>query len=292
MGRPKGSKNKSTTATDNTMTINSVANEITDTEDLTRVPWKSEENNRNLEGPMKYQRDRHGLLKNVDYVFNEDGSVDWRAMIKDEHLFPNKGWFELRKKDVPRSVEGLKDHQLLIKLSGIKELARLRGFRAVSYQTEKVGADHVAVTCQINFIDNYETAGSVSFQDMANATLKNTSSFATKFLETIACNRAFVRCVRNFLNVHIVGDDEIDKSNTTSAFAGLSTGAALTPDGMLQSLSKEKLNCSNFEEFKVILRDWWKAGKYQNESVKEWQDFDSIPASEARVLMKLINDQS
>ena len=41
-------------------------------------------------GPKHYQRDEHGLLKNVQYVFNEDGSVNWRAMIKEEHLFPNK----------------------------------------------------------------------------------------------------------------------------------------------------------------------------------------------------------
>ena len=157
-------------------------------------------------GPSSYKRDENGLLENIQYEFNEDGSVDWRSMIKEEHLFPNKSWFELRKKDTQRSIEGLKDHQLLIKLSGIKELARLRGFTAVHFYTEKCEKDHVAVTCTIDFIENYETGKSVSFQDMANATSENTSSFATKFLETIACNRAFVRCVRNFLNVHIVGD--------------------------------------------------------------------------------------
>ena len=50
------------------------------------------------------------------------------------------------------------------------------------------------------------------YSDTANATLDNTDSFCAKFLETIACNRAFVRCVRNYLGVHIVGADEIDKS--------------------------------------------------------------------------------
>ena len=54
-----------------------------------------------------------------------------------EHLFPNKSWFDLRKKDMPRSVVGLGDHQLLIKLSGIKELAKLRGFLDVSYDIVK-----------------------------------------------------------------------------------------------------------------------------------------------------------
>ena len=241
------------------------------------------------EGPGKFKRNQFGLLDHVDYIFAEDGSVNWRSMIKDEHLFPNKSWFDLRKKDVPRSINGLGDHQLLIKLSGIKELAKLRGFSDVSYEIVKCEADHVAVICKVSFLPNYETGGRpVVFQDMANATLNNTSSFATKFLETIACNRAFVRAVRNFLNVHIVGDDEIDKSSSPAPSSSASA-PGLTPSSMIENLAKEKLNCSNFEEFKVILREWWASDKYKNNEVKNWNDYEDIPASQARILMKLIN---
>ena len=49
-------------------------------------------------GPNLFQRDENGLLKNIQYDFNEDGSVNWRSMIREEYLFPNKSWFELRKK--------------------------------------------------------------------------------------------------------------------------------------------------------------------------------------------------
>ena len=38
----------------------------------------------------KITRDTDGLIKGVDYVFNEDGLIDWRKMIKTEHLVPNK----------------------------------------------------------------------------------------------------------------------------------------------------------------------------------------------------------
>jgi hypothetical protein len=194
----------------------------------------------------------------------------------------------MRKKDLPRSIEGLGDHQLLIKLSGIKELAKLRGFSDVAYEVVKCEPDHVAVICRVTFLPNYETGGkSVVFQDMANATLNNTSNFATKFLETIACNRAFVRAVRNFLNVHIVGDDEIDKSAAPAPTASVNMG--LTPSSMVEGLAKEKLSCANFEEFRAVLRDWWQSGKYKNNDVKDWNDYDDIPASQARVLMKLIN---
>tara|TARA_A200000159_G_scaffold104463_1_gene97163 strand:+ start:243 stop:1064 length:822 start_codon:yes stop_codon:yes gene_type:complete len=240
-------------------------------------------------GPGRFCRDEFGLLNEVSYEFDEDGSVNWRSMIKDEHLFPNKSWFDLRKKDVPRTIDGLKDHQLLIKLSGIKELAKLRGFSDVSYEVVKCEADHVAVICRVTFLPNYETGNkAVTFQDMANATLNNTSSFATKFLETIACNRAFVRCVRNFLNVHIVGDDEIDKSSNSNN-SQVNISATLTPYSMIESLAKDKLNCGNFEEFKVVLRDWWSSGKYKNDEVKNWNDYSDIPATQARILMKVIN---
>lgn len=247
---------------------------------------------KNTKGPSLYKRDENGLLENVSYIFNEDGSIDWRSMIKEEHLFPNKLWFESRKKPVPKTIEGLKDHQLLIKLSGIKELAKLRGFSDLSYNILKCEQDHVAVTCSIRFIPNYETNGSpVHFEDMANATLNNTSSFATKFLETIACNRAFVRAVRNFLNVHIVGDDEIDKSEN-SATSTMSKSSALSPQGILKNTCIDSGHKS-FDEFMDVLRTWHTTGVYKvpkELDPKSWSSFEDIPAKQAREFLKLIKN--
>ena len=260
---------------------------------------KSEESSPKIDnsaGPSSYARDEHGLLKNVQYIFSDDGSVNWRAMIKDEHLFPNKDWFSSRNKDCPRSSEGLGDHQLLIKLGGIKELARLRGFNSISFETVKCELDHVAVKCRISFIPNYETTEMVVFEDMANATHDNTSSFAQKFLETIACNRAFVRCVRNFLNIHIVGDDEIDKSTpgqaTSKPASSQSPSAVFSPSEMLKRKCAESLNCTDFETFKDHLRSWWqdkKEGVYGNPEIKVWSDWSDISAKDARVLLSIIS---
>ena len=240
----------------------------------------------NTFGPDLYTRDENGLLKNVQYTFSEDGSINWRAMIGEGNLFPNRGWFDARKKAVPQNTDSLKDHQLLIKLGGIKELARLRGFSDISYEVIKCELDHVAVICRMTFIPNYETHGeSVSFQDMANANLQNTSSFATKFLETIACNRAFVRCVRNFLNVHIVGDDEIDKSDPSP---NCLDKLSLSPIDII----KKQLNNEDFDNFRNILRELWQQKLYQNESVKEWNKWDDVPAKEARIILSAINKAS
>jgi hypothetical protein len=45
-------------------------------------------------------RNAWGLIQGIDYKTNEDGSINWRAMVKPEHLFPNRGWFESRKQQM------------------------------------------------------------------------------------------------------------------------------------------------------------------------------------------------
>jgi hypothetical protein len=241
-----------------------------------------------LYGPDAWKRNEHGLLESVDYEFNQDGSVNWRAMISSEHLYPNKDYFEMRKMPVPSSIEGLEDNQLLIKLGGIKELAKLRGFHNITYDITESSDSRVVVQCMIGWIENYESNGAQNFASIANATTHNTNGFAAKFLECIAENRAFVRAVRNFLGIHIVGADEIDSSKNKAPIVlpPSSSGAKdISPQGIL----KEKAG-TDFNSFKGCLRAWYKTGAYTNdpEIIKEWSDYKDIPAKECRKLLKLI----
>ena len=59
------------------------------------------------------KRDKHGLISggSVNYIFNEDGFIDWRKMIKVEHLVPNL------QKTSERDVTKLKDTELIIPVS-------------------------------------------------------------------------------------------------------------------------------------------------------------------------------
>jgi|9_EtaG_2_1085328.scaffolds.fasta_scaffold06559_5 hypothetical protein len=284
-GRPKKNSNSETTS-ENSTTVSTINSE--------GKIMKNENIIDNNFGPSLFQRDEHGLLKNVQYVFDEGGSINWRAMVKEEHLFPNKSHFERFNKPLPRSIEGLKDHQLLIKLSGIKELARLRGFDSVHYDMVKCEENHVAVKCGISFISNYETGERVLYEDMANATINNCSSFAVKFLETIACNRAFVRAVRNFLNIHIVGLDEMDTSDPSSPHKSTNSTNSSTSFSIhstLEKNAKEYANCSNFECFKDYLLELKNSNAYINSEAESWNDYLDIPSKEARILLKLLKDQ-
>ena len=242
--------------------------------------------------PERYKRDRYGLITNVKYVFNDDGSVNWRAMVNPDHLYPNSEYFTARGEEIPDSIEGLEDNQLLIKLAGIKELARLRGFQSVDYEVIESSATRAVVICTITFVENYETDGKmVYFSSVANATTDNTVGFSTKFLESIAENRAFVRCVRNFLNIHVVGEEEIDEAPFKKPSAEAKreeSGPMPSPEGVLKDVLAKYHNVYTWDEFKTMLRRLWTSEKYRNEEAGDWKSYSDIPTSEKRKLISLL----
>jgi len=248
-------------------------------------------------------RDERGLLKNVEYVFRKDGMVDWRAMIPQEFLYPNREWFEARHQDVPSSIEGLEDHQLLVKLGGIKYVARLRGIDYVDYEfAPHSTVEHVAVKCMVTFINNYEGGekwNSLTFAALGNASLANTSDFVSKFLEAIAENRAFVRCVRNALNINIVGDDEIDKNRGASPTKAVEKDDEEEdnplPKKVLKKVVENKLGVTEFSDFIPILREMYADGLYKPsdpKKVKEWADFSDIPVSEVKKIISAMHKKN
>jgi hypothetical protein len=162
--------------------------------------------------PVVFERNLYGLVENkgVNYVFNEDGTINWRKMINPEYLTPSKQWFEKINKPLPKTIEGLEDKALLILLGGIKELAQLRGYSDVTHTVTCPSDNYVVSVCKIVWYPNYETNNLPStFSAIGDASLENTNGFGKKFLGPIAENRAFVRAVRSFLKINITGQDEV-----------------------------------------------------------------------------------
>ena len=159
----------------------------------------------------KIKRDDNGLISgaSVKYQYDENGLIDWRKMVKTEHLVPN------RQRTSETDVSKLEDHLLIIKLAGIKELAQIRGYTDVKFRVVSPSSDYVVATCDVTWIPNYETEGKeVTFSGVGDASPHSTQSFAKFFLGPIAENRAFVRCVRNFLRINIVGQEELPAANS------------------------------------------------------------------------------
>ena len=197
----------------------------------------------------KIDRNEDGLINGVDYLFTEDGLIDWRKMVKPEHLVPNKD------RTSETDVTKLKDYQLIILLGGIKELAQIRGFTDVKYEVVSPHHEYVAATCSISWIPNYETEGrEVTFSAIGDASPRNTNSFASNFLGPIAENRAFVRCVRNFLKINIVGKEELggaDAPPTVTNTSMATSDTSMDPRSMLQAVMNEK--GVSFEKLKAKL---------------------------------------
>ena len=151
--------------------------------------------------PVIIKRNQYGLLenKNINYVFNDDGSVNWRKMIKPEFLVAN------RDRTDETDISKLEDNELIILLGGLKDLANIRGYHSVTYTVTQASPEYVCASCSIVWMGNYETENgeSVLFQGVADAGLNNTEGFGQMYLAAIAENRAFCRAVRNFLRINL-----------------------------------------------------------------------------------------
>ncbi len=211
-------------------------------------------------------RDKNGLVSGVDYTFDDSGLIDWRKMIKPEFLVPN------RDRTNQTDVSKLKDHELIILLGGIKELAQIRGYTDVSYEVVSPSPEYVIATCKITWTPNYETEGKeVSFSAIADASPHNTNEFGQIFLAACAENRAFVRCVRNFLRINVVSKEEL-KLDSPNKFAGnkpLASGKDEQiegPHGLLSKTMRDKGVTFDIVKTKLIEEKYEEADSFQDVS--------------------------
>ena len=210
--------------------------------------------------PVSFKRNKYGLIESnhIKYVYNEDGTINWRAMVKTQYLVPN------RQKTQETDVSKLEDKDLLILLGGIKELAQIRGYTDITYNVVAATDNYFATSCKITWIPNYETEGRiVSFEALADASSNNTKSFARFFLAAIAENRAFVRCVRNFLKINIVGQEELGDAKLIEETP--SNDNPTSPYSLLEKIMKEK-NISFDQLKKKLLKEKMENAENMNSS--------------------------
>jgi hypothetical protein len=139
--------------------------------------------------------------------------------------------------------------------------------------------DYVVAVCKINWIPNFETENrNVSFSAIGDASPYNTKEFAKNFLGPIAENRSFVRCVRNFLKINIVAQEELPPSKKEQE----TQETSLSPYKMLSDLMKQKN--IDFDKLKAKLQ---KEGFDGIDSINEIIDF---PKSKVFVLIERLNN--
>ncbi len=218
-------------------------------------------------------RDSSGLITKpkIEYAFTDEGLIDWRKLVNDKWLVPN------RQRTDETDTSKLEDKDLLILLGGIKELAQIRGYSSVEYDIRSPSLDYVVATCKITWIPNFETEDrEITFSAIGDASPHNTQSFAKHFLGPIAENRSFVRCVRNFLRINIVGNDEIPTGKILFQEDVKAENTA-NPQNLLASVMKEK--SVDFEAIrkKLIIENYPNADSFKGiEDIPTNKIFDLI----------------
>jgi hypothetical protein len=212
-----------------------------------------------------FKRNSDGLVQGLDYKFDDQGLIDWRAMLDNKWLYPNPSSVDkgFCKRNTP--VSDLQDKDLCIMLGGLKELAQWRGFANVNYTIVSASPEYVAMSCEIDWIPNFETSDSnnVTFSSVADAHLGNTRSFAKNFLAAIAENRAFSRAVRNFLRINIVSDIELGETKGQETYTEEQQSCIeidktatlkllMTQKGITLEQIKEKLNQAGYKNAEGI----------------------------------------
>lgn len=243
--------------------------------------------------PKITKRNEHGLIDGANYVFQEDGTVDWRKMVNNNHIVPN------RDNTSETDVTKLKDKDLIILLAGLKEVAQIRGIKSVKYDIVSASPEYVCMKCGITWAGNYETEGEeIYFEGTADAGMNNTDGFGSIYLAAIAENRSFCRAVRNFLKINIVAKEEIAPnkgkraSNNTTPTNTSNTASAMSPDSFLLSVLKE--NNISFEQVKnKMISEYTTAGKDKHiKEAENWGSIKDIPRLTAFEIISRIQKKS
>ena len=105
--------------------------------------------------------------------------------------------------------DNVDDKYVVILLSGIRYLMAIRGFKECSFDYNS-SEDRASARCRIQFIGNYETNNEeVRFESTAERSKFSTVRPFNNFLVSLAENAALARCVRNFLRIATLANDEI-----------------------------------------------------------------------------------
>lgn len=241
-----------------------------------------------------FKRNVDGLINGLEYHYLDDGKINWRKMLKSEHVTVFREKKEEVENKYGKNIEELdltqvEDKYLLLLLSGIRYLCSIRGAISVKPQVVEANSNRCVVQTSIKWIPNFETNNLiVEYGDVGAASIENTYSFGQRYLEACATNRAFVRAVRNFLGINIVAYDEVGPTpkNKNESENESSIPGGYKPCNLLEQ-KVDSLGLS-FDKFKEGITSRYK-DKIKSEPEK-WTSYSDIPSKDIYVLLSIMED--
>jgi len=247
--------------------------------------------------PKLIARNEYGLRSNLEYIFRDDGTVDWAKMLLPNHFVINKSYENqiVEKLGKPLSEvtpNEIEDHQKLTLLAGSRYLLDLRGYSKLKYSRPVYGSNgSVSVECEITFTPNFETdMKELVFSGIGEATTNNSGPIGKNkmgewayYLAAIAENRAFVRCLRNALRITILSKEEAQFETVSAPIIQNST---VDPHSMLKAIMDSKKPKVSFDLLKSTVI------KYHSDKIKSdpnnWNSLKDIPPNEVFTLIGLL----
>ena len=209
--------------------------------------------------PKITKRNEFGLIEGINYVFQEDGGVNWKAMVDPKFLYLNPDMKRRNKietkygkkfEEIKPLEDKVDDTDLVISLGGIRQLAKLRGVSSVHHTIKESNEHYASVNCVVYFIPSYESEGrEIRYSDNACAHFDNTNGFGKSYLLEICSNRSFCRCIRAYLNLSIVSAEELGGQTNGSSESQEDMATTLLKDTMAQhGVTWEKIQSKLIEE--------------------------------------------
>jgi hypothetical protein len=217
--------------------------------------------------------------------------TNWSELIEPQYFVVNEKYFKDKNLPVPSSAEGLSDREKLVTLMGYRKLAFLRGFSSVKYFPIGYSSEETVVSCEITWAPHEQTNNlPITYSAIGNASVYNTDPFFSKFLGAMAENRAFVRCVRSFLNIPIYGQDEmapVEKGkNGNDNSPPVSSPSNLSPTDPRAILTQRLADKG--KTFAQLKNGLLKTNKYTVEVLNTWNSETDVPLSEAVTILQFI----
>lgn len=159
--------------------------------------------------------------KNKFEFLNKDGErnyfkVKWRELIDESFLYINEGYYTRKEKPLPDDVSKAEDDGVIIRLSGLRDLASKHGYKSVNYEPLSLNDDGCVMRCRISWEPTtYNGYRDVVTEGIASVNKENTFGVAFKFKEANASNRAFARAVREYFCISSACEEELDKPDFT-----------------------------------------------------------------------------
>jgi hypothetical protein len=229
-------------------------------------------------------RKADGMLASMRYPIKNSGLIDWRSIIPKEHLALNRfnlagrgiSIENLSQDEISKLIDDAPEEDIVIKLAGFRDLALIRGYSSLVPEVIQCLPDSVTVKVTITWIPNAENAYPLTVGAIANASLNNTDQVFSKFLATIAENRAFIRAVRHSLNIIPIGQDEISVEDSKVEAQNVKIQSLLQ-----KGLDKAGIDLANL---KILAESW---GFKWND---KWTTVDRIDPAAAMSLIQPIKD--